>query len=106
MSKKKLVPATEVLAKDLEDETFRDEWEQTAFARQVALAVVKYRAEHGLSQAALARQLGVSQPVVARLELGEHTPTWTTLARISRETGLHFVVDVNPRDGAHLREVS
>lgn len=106
MSKQKLVPAAEVLAEDLEDETFRAEWEETAFARQVALEVVKYRAEHGLSQAALARLLGVSQPVVARLELGEHTPTWNTLARISRETGLHFVVDVDPKDGTHLREVS
>ena len=106
MSKKKLVPAAEVLAEDLADETFRAEWEETAFARQVALEVVKYRAEHGLSQAALARLLGVSQPVMARLELGEHTPTWNTLARISRETGLHFVVDVDPKDGTHLREVS
>lgn len=106
MSKKNLVPAAEVLADDLEDESFRAEWEETGFARQVALEVVKYRAEHGLSQAALARLLGVSQPVVARLELGEHTPTWNTLARISRETGLHFVVDVDPKDGTHLREVS
>ena len=106
MSKQKLVPAAEVLTEDLEDETFRAEWEETAFARQVALEVVKYRAEHGLSQAALGRLLGVSQPVVARLELGEHTPTWNTLARISRETGLHFVVDVDPKDGTHLREVS
>lgn len=106
MSKKKLVPAAEVLAEDLEDEPFRAEWEETAFARQVALEVVKCRAEHGHSQAALAHLLGVSQPVVARLELGEHTPTWNTLTRISRETGLHFVVDVDPKDGTHLREVS
>lgn len=61
MSKKTLVPATEVLAEDLEDESFRAEWEETAFARQAALEVVKYRSEHGLSQAALARLLGVSQ---------------------------------------------
>ena len=104
--KDKLVSATEVLAHDLEDETFKARWEETAFARQVALAVVRYRASHGLSQAALARLIGVSQPVVARLELGEHTPTWATLERLSRQTGLHFVVDVDPKDGTSLREVS
>ncbi|MGH9009710.1 MAG: helix-turn-helix transcriptional regulator [Acidimicrobiia bacterium] len=36
-------------------------------ARAVAIEVVKFRAEHGLSQSALAKRLGVSQPVVARL---------------------------------------
>jgi len=106
LSRNKLVPSSEVLARELEDEDFRAGWQQTTFAREVALEVVKYRADHGLSQAALARRLGVSQPVVARLELGEHTPTWTTLARLAREMGMHLVVDVGPKDGARLREVS
>jgi hypothetical protein len=36
----------------------------------------RYRAERGLSQAALARLLGWRQPV-ARLEAAEHNPTMT-----------------------------
>jgi ribosome-binding protein aMBF1 (putative translation factor) len=85
-----------VLQDQLEDPAFRDEWEQTAVARAVATRIVAYRAEHGLSQSALARKLGVSQPLVARLEAGEHEPTLATLARLSRRLGLDFHIDITP----------
>jgi transcriptional regulator with XRE-family HTH domain len=56
--------------------------------------VVAYRAEHGLSQAALGRILGMSQPAVARLEAGEHEPTFNTLRRLYRGLGMRFHIDV------------
>jgi DNA-binding XRE family transcriptional regulator len=88
--------AHEVLGEHLKDPDFREEWERTAFARAVAMRVVAYRAEHGLSQSQLARTLGVSQPLVARLETGEHEPTLTTLSRLSRHLGLEFHIDITP----------
>jgi ribosome-binding protein aMBF1 (putative translation factor) len=106
MARNKLVPTEDVLARQLEHDEFAAEWDRTALARAVALEVVRYRVENGLSQAALARRLGVSQPVVARLEGGAHTPTWETLSRLAREMNVHFVVDVDPKEGAHLRAVS
>jgi ribosome-binding protein aMBF1 (putative translation factor) len=105
MARNKLMPADDVLARRLTSKDFAGEWDRTALARGVAVAVVRYRVEHGLSQAALAKRLGVSQPVVARLEGGEHTPTWETLSRLAREMNVHFVVDVDPTEGAQLREV-
>lgn len=74
------------LDKQLQDPVFREEWERTAYARAVANQVVKYRVEHGLSQAALDRKLGVSQPVVGRLELGEHEPRISTLRNLSKSS--------------------
>jgi len=62
----------------------------------VARAVARYRSEHGLSQAALAAKLGVRQPHVARLELGERQPTIETLGRLARVLRLRFTVDVAP----------
>jgi ribosome-binding protein aMBF1 (putative translation factor) len=88
--------AEQVLAEQLKDPTFREEWDRTALARAVATRVVAYRAQQGLSQAALARKLGVSQPLVARLEAGEHEPTLTTLSRLSRHLGLEFHIDITP----------
>jgi ribosome-binding protein aMBF1 (putative translation factor) len=88
--------AEQVLAGQLQDPTFREEWERTAPARAVATRVVAYRAEHGLSQSALARMLGVSQPLVARLERAEHEPTLTTLARLSRALDIEFHIHVTP----------
>lgn len=62
----------------------------------MATRVVAYRAEHVLSQAALAREIGVSQPLVARLEAGEHEPTFGTLIRLARCLGLEFHIDITP----------
>ena len=80
------------------DPIFREYWERTALARAVALAVVGYRLEHGLTQTKLSEKLGVHQPHVSRLELGEHNPSFEMLQRISRELGLRFIVQIGPSD--------
>jgi transcriptional regulator with XRE-family HTH domain len=86
----------QVLAEQLQDPAFRAEWERTALARAVATRLVTYRAEHGLSQAALARRLGLKQPAVARLERGDHTPSLETLRLLSRTLDMEFLLDIAP----------
>jgi|SRR5450759_4147672 transcriptional regulator with XRE-family HTH domain len=87
----------EVLAEHLDaDPEYRREWERTALARAVAVKVVTYRAEHGLSQTALAGRLKMSQPAVARLESGEHNPTFPTLLRLSDAMGIELAIDISP----------
>jgi len=87
----------EVLAAHLDaDPEYRREWERTALARAVAVKVIVYRAEHGLSQTALARRLGMSQPAIARLESSEHNPTFPTLLRLSKALGIEFAIDIAP----------
>lgn len=53
----------------------------------MAIAIVRYRSEHDLSQRELGDRLGMKQPQVARLELGEVNPTMDTLMRISAQLG-------------------
>jgi ribosome-binding protein aMBF1 (putative translation factor) len=84
------------LSEALRDEGFRREWERTALARAVAIRLVEYRAEHGLSQRALAAKLGMKQPAIARLEAGDHTPSIETLVRLSRGLGMRFRLDITP----------
>jgi transcriptional regulator with XRE-family HTH domain len=87
----------EVLAEHLDaDPEYRREWERTALARAVAVKVIAYRAEHGLSQTALAGRLKMSQPAVARLESGEHNPTFPTLLRLSVALGIELAIDIVP----------
>ncbi len=95
-TKAKLIRAKDVLARHLEDPAFRAEWERSALARAVAVTVVGYRARHRLTQMQLAQRLGVRQPHIARLELGEHTPSIEMLQRLSRALGLRFIVEVAP----------
>jgi ribosome-binding protein aMBF1 (putative translation factor) len=96
VTRAKLITAGDVLREHLENPDFRAEWERTALARAVALAVVGYRAKHRLTQTRLAQKLGVRQPHVARLEMGEHTPSLEMLQRLSRVLGLRFIVEVAP----------
>lgn len=86
----------EALERQLQAPTFRAEWERTAPARALALRVVAYRATHGLSQSALARKLGVSQPAVARMETGEHLPSLPTLALIADALEIEVLIDITP----------
>jgi DNA-binding XRE family transcriptional regulator len=86
-----------VLATELENPEFRARWEATALARLVANCLVSFRAEHGLSQTALAERLGMKQPAVARLETGEHNPSLETLARISKALDVEFAIAVSPK---------
>jgi transcriptional regulator with XRE-family HTH domain len=101
-----LVPIRDVINQRLAaDPEFRAYWERTAFARAVGTAIIKYRAGHGLSQRQVARQLGMTQSVVGRLELGEHNPSLETLRRLATGLGLRFVLAVAPAnqpDGATL----
>jgi transcriptional regulator with XRE-family HTH domain len=62
----------------------------------VAVQLIGYRADHGLSQRELAERLGVSQPRVVELESGEKNPQVETLVKIAAATGLEFAIDIAP----------
>ena len=88
----------EVIDRQREDPEFREAWDRSAFAREVANRIIRYRAGHGITQTQLARAVGMQQPVIARLERGERPPSLSTLARITAGTGIQLHLDVT--DGA------
>ncbi len=73
---------------------FRKLWDESSFAREVANRVLRYRVEHGLTQAQFGDVVGLAQPLVARLENGDDPPTLKTLAKVSAATGLSFHLEV------------
>lgn len=87
----------ELIARELRtDPEFRAEWERTALARAVAVAVVRQRTERGLSQRDLAKLLGMEQPQVARLERGDVNPSLETMMRVASGLGIELTIDVRP----------
>jgi ribosome-binding protein aMBF1 (putative translation factor) len=67
-------------------------------ASAFGIAVLKYRLDHGLSQRALGKRLGMAQPQIARIEDGEHTPTLDTLCRVCDALGLEIDLRIGPRE--------
>ena len=63
-----------------------------------AVVVRNARVQAGLSQRELARKARTAQSVVARIELGETSPTWDTLMRLLRASGhtLRAVLERTP----------
>jgi predicted transcriptional regulator len=88
--------AVRLAAEDARDPEVAAELARTALANQLAILVIAYRVEHGLSQTALGRKLGVSQPWVARLEAADHEPSVATLMRLSRHLGITFRLELSP----------
>jgi DNA-binding XRE family transcriptional regulator len=90
------ITGDQLIAKDLRDAEVAAELARTAVANQLAILVIQYRVEHGLTQTALARLLGIKQPSVARLEAGDHEPSVATLARLANKLGITLRLDLSP----------
>jgi ribosome-binding protein aMBF1 (putative translation factor) len=81
--KTELIPHQRVHQRLMQDPAYARVWQETDLADQVATLLIAYRAKHGLSQTELARRLGMRQPAIARLEAGQHAPSFRTLARLA-----------------------
>lgn len=91
-----LKTAAQIAAEELADPEIRREQERTALAHAVAMRVIGYRVEHGLSQTGLARLLGMHQSAIARLEACDHEPSLATLSRLAQALGIEFHIDITP----------
>ena len=96
MTQIQLRRATDVQERVLRQPDVRTEWERTAPARALAIRLVAYRSERGLSQGQLAALIGVSQPQVSRWEAGDHMPTVETLVRLADRLGMAFSIEITP----------
>ena len=79
-----------------QDPDFRERWERSAFARDVAHAVLGYRIDHGFDMDQLAARLGIDVELLGELEEGEDDPSLETLRLLSERLGLRFALDIHP----------
>ncbi|HEY6220999.1 MAG TPA: helix-turn-helix domain-containing protein [Candidatus Eisenbacteria bacterium] len=89
------------LGKQLEDGEFRQAYEQRRLVHEVAIVVRSMREQAGLTQAQLAKMVGVSQPMIARMERGldQRTPRWETLRKIGLALGKQLKLSFVEADG-------
>jgi HTH-type transcriptional regulator / antitoxin HipB len=99
MKKKFISKSLDQLIKKYEkNEEFQIAFEERKFYLQVARLIRDLRDRSGFSQVELAKKAKVSQPMIARLESGDHrrTPTIETIHKILSILGYQLVLDVKP----------
>ena len=91
----------EYWAKQMADPEFRRVYEEEAAKKELWLQLMEARQAAGLTQAELAKRLGVSQAQVARIEKqGYDAYTLTTLRRYVEALGEGFELQVTVRRAA------
>ncbi len=78
------------------DPKFRKSYDALQEEFALARAVIEARKSAGLTQQQLARKMGTTQPVVARLEAGHTRPSLRTLERLAHATGSRLVITFQP----------
>ena len=71
----------------LKDPEFRAEYEALEPEFALASALIEARTRAGMTQAQVAKAMGTTQAVIARLEGGRVTPSTRTLERFAKATG-------------------
>lgn len=81
----------------LKDPAYRKEYEALEGEFVLAAALIRARAEAGLTQEQLAERMGTKQEVVARWEGGKVMPSTRTLARLAKATGTTLRISFAPQ---------
>jgi ribosome-binding protein aMBF1 (putative translation factor) len=88
---------TELHKKWLKEPKYRKAYEALEEEFVLASAVMDVRNRAGLTQEELARKMGTTQPVVARLESGRSRPSMRTLERLAKATESRLLISFAPR---------
>lgn len=87
----------EVLKSRLRDPGFRKGYEEELEKLRVVDTLIQLRERRGLTQAALARRIGVSQPFIAKLESGEtHNFSLETLVKLAVALDSNLEIKFHP----------
>jgi len=94
-----MVRITDLHKKWMKEPKYRKAYEALEVEFALASAVIAARNRAGLTQQELARKMGTTQPVVARLESGRTRPSMRTLERLAKATGSRLLISFQPRQG-------
>ena len=80
----------------MRDPAYRKEYDALEGEFAIAAALIRARANAGLTQEQLAERMGTKQEVVARWEGGKVLPSTRTLARLAKATGTTLQISFSP----------
>lgn len=99
MSRKRtFIPVEEAAKEWMKDPEFRAEYDALEEEFALATALIRARGEADMTQEEVARAMGTTQAVVARLESGRTMPSTRTLQRFAKATKSRLRISFEPDD--------
>lgn len=93
----KLIPVEEAAKDWFKDPDFVAEYDALEEEFVLAAALIKARSAAQMTQEDVARAMGTTQTVIARLESGRQMPSTRTLQRFAKATGSRLRISFEPR---------
>jgi len=87
----------DMLAKELEDEEFRKEYEAIQPEMDVIRAIINARTSQNITQKELAERTGINQADICKLEKGTRNPTVNLLKRLAEGMGMNLKIEFVPK---------
>lgn len=85
--------------KMLADPAVRKAYDELAPEYEIARELIKARSRAGLTQSDVAKRMGTTQSVIARMESGSVLPSMSSLVRYAKVTGSRTVVKLVANSG-------
>ena len=90
----------DMLAKQLQNEDFRKEYEAIQPEMDVIRAIVEARTSQNLTQKELAERTGINQTDISKLENGTRNPSVNLLKRLADGMGMMLKIEFVPKQKA------
>ena len=97
---RKYIPVREAAERWLKDPEIRAAYDALEDEFALAGALIKARGDADMTQEQVAKAMGTTQAVVARLESGRIMPSTRTLERFARATGMRLRISFEPEKPA------
>lgn len=95
--KRKSIPVAESFARWKKDPAYAAAYDSLDEEFALASSLIKARTEADMTQEQVARAMGTTQAVVARLESGRAMPSTRTLQRFAKATRSRLRITLEPR---------
>lgn len=92
----KMIPFADVKKQWLQDDEFVQAYNSLELEFQIATKLVEARLSADLTQTEIAKRMGTTQSVIARLESGKTLPSLRTLSHYAKATGHALSFDLHP----------
>ena len=90
----------DMLAKQIQNEDFRKEYEAIQPEMDVIRAIVEARTSQNLTQKELAERTGINQADISKLENGTRNPSVNLLKRLADGMGMMLKIEFVPKQKA------